>query len=137
MPQPKKTSKAKLARTAPAKASAAKKAEAPAASAPPTDIPTVNPAQSAAAAAAIVVQNANQPPTASSGTPQPESALFRNLKGSLNKPHSQIMSGLLDKLGSTGSKKSSQPFSHSQQVGRDQTIGGDATRRNVPRRTGG
>ncbi len=140
MPAPKKPAKSNPTRTAPTtKAKAEKPAEKKAAAPPaPSGVPGINPAASAAHAAAMVAQNAAQPPAAAGGTPQPESAMFRNLKGALNKPHSQIMGGLLDKLGSKEPKKSSIPFAGGKQVGRDQTIGGgDPTRRGVPRRTGG
>ncbi|MGA3067522.1 MAG: hypothetical protein ABSF29_11825 [Tepidisphaeraceae bacterium] len=125
-------SKPKPARTAP-KAPPAKTQTAPAA----PNVPAVDPGQSAATAAAMVARNA-QSPAASSPQPQKsESAIFRQMKDSLNKPHSQIMGGLLDKIGSTQPKKSSLPFGGGKQVGHDQTSGSDAIRRNVPRRTGG
>jgi hypothetical protein len=139
MPTPKKAAKPKVAKPEAAKAKVEKPKPEKAKQAAPiaTDVRAVDPAHSTATAAAMVAQNAAQPaatsPTASKG----ESALFRSMKNNLNKPHSQIMGGLLDKLGSGQPKKSSVPFAGGKQVGHDQTIGGDATRRNLPRRTGG
>jgi hypothetical protein len=66
-----------------------------------------------------------------------ESSSFRQMKQALNKPHSQIIGGLLDKSGAGSQKKSAVPFGGGQQVGHNQTIGSDASRKNVPRRTGG
>jgi hypothetical protein len=109
----------------------------PAAPAVPA-MPTVNTDNSAAAAAAYVAHKI--PPTApptTSGEPKQESAMFRHMKESLNRPHSQIMGGLLDKIGSNQPKKSGSSFTNNKQVGQGQTFGADASRRNVPRRTGG
>jgi hypothetical protein len=143
MPAPKKASKPKAAEATKAKAEKPKaeksKTAAPQAAKPAeAGVSAIDPTKSAAHAAAMVAQNANQPaPPSTPAAPQAESALFRNMKNNLNKPHSQIMGGLLDKLGSSQPKKSSQPFTGGNQVGHGQTIGADATRRNVPRRTGG
>jgi len=98
-------------------------------------VPVIDAGDSAAAAAAMVANKVA--PTASSQPAGTESALFRHLKESLNKPHSQIMGGLLDKIGPAGQKKSAAPFDSTKQVSHDQTYGSDATRRNVPRRTAG
>jgi hypothetical protein len=125
-------SKSKPTRTGP-KTPAAKPAAAQAA---PT-VAAIDPGQSAATAAAMVARNAASPAATSPQPAKTESAMFRQLKGSLNKPHSQIMGGLLDKIGSTQPKKSSLPFGGGKQVGHDQTSNSDAIRRNVPRRTGG
>jgi len=117
----------------PAKAVAAK----PVAAKPAQNTPSIDPGHSAATAAAMVARNAESPAATSPEPPKSESAVFRHLKESLNKPHSQIMGGLLDKIGSTQPKKSSLPFGGGKQVGHDQTSNADAIRRNVPRRTGG
>jgi hypothetical protein len=100
----------------------------------PAVAPLIDPAQSAAAAAAMVAHKVSVP---TSQAPHAQSTTFQKLKDSLNKPHAQTMGGLLDKLSSPGQKKSAQPFGGSKQVGHNQTFGSDASRRNVPRRTGG
>jgi len=97
--------------------------------------PLIDPAQSAAAAAAMVAHRVSAPTP--QDVPQAQSSTFQKLKDSLNKPHAQTMGGLLDKLSSPGQKKSAQPFAGPKQVGHNQTFGSDASRRNVPRRTGG
>ena len=108
-----------------------KKAE----SKPAAAAPLVDPAQSAATAAAMVAHKISAPAPAQG--PKTESSGFRNLKDSLMKPHSQTIGGVLDKLGPTGQKKSGLPFGGGKQVGHNQTFGADVTRRNVPRRTNG
>jgi hypothetical protein len=140
--EPKTEAKAKPARKPPAAQAAAKPAEKPATKPAATPaaapFPTVNTDQSAAAAAAFVAHKvAPTAPPAASGEPKQESAMFRHMKESLNRPHSQIMGGLLDKIGSNQTKKSAAPFAKDKQVGQGQTFGADASRRNVPRRTGG
>ncbi len=119
-------------------AASAKSAKAEKAKAPKPDAaqPQIDPAQSAAAAAAMIAQGLTAPAPVSDA-PKTESTSFRNLKQSLNKPHSQTMGNLLDKLAPPGQKKSSLPFGGGKQVGHNQTFGSDASRRNVPRRTGG
>jgi hypothetical protein len=91
---------------------------------------------SAASAAAALVGNKISLPEPGQ-TPPAESSNFRQLKESLSKPHSQTMGNLLDKISSTGQKKSALPFGGGKQVGHNQTFGADVNRRNVPRRTGG
>jgi hypothetical protein len=95
----------------------------------------IDPSQAAAAAAALVVHKVSNP--ARPQGPKTESSGFRNLKGSLVKPHSQTIGGVLDKLIPAGQKRSAQPFGSSKQVGHNQTFGADVNRRNVPRRTNG
>jgi hypothetical protein len=98
----------------------------------------IDPGQSAAAAAAMVAHKLPaSAPAASGAADQAQSSTFQKLKESLNKPHAQTMGSLLDKLSTPGQKKSALPFSGSKQVGHNQTFGSDASRRNVPRRTGG
>jgi hypothetical protein len=124
--------------SAPKSAAKAKTAEAKSASSASKAAPTgpfVDPSRAAAAAAAMVV-NKISPPT----NPQPsqnESAMFRQMKDALNKPHAQTIGGLLDKFSSNQQKKSAAPFGAGKQVGHNQTVGSDASRRSVPRRTGG
>ncbi|MDP9173733.1 MAG: hypothetical protein M3O30_07690 [Planctomycetota bacterium] len=96
--------------------------------------PFIDPARGAAAAAAMVAHKVQ--PT-DGAAPATESSMFRHLKESLNKPHAQTMGGLLDKISSPQQKKSALPFEVSKQVGHNQTVGLDASRRSVPRRTGG
>jgi hypothetical protein len=95
----------------------------------------IDPAQSAASAAALVAHKVSNPAPAQG--PKVESSSFRNLKESLAKPHAQGIGGLLDKLTPTGQKRSGVPFAASKQVGHNQTFGADVSRRSVPRRTGG
>jgi hypothetical protein len=95
----------------------------------------IDPAKSAASAAAMVAHKVSSP--APSQGPKVESSGFRNLKESLAKPHAQGIGGMLDKLTPTGQKKSNTPFAASKQVGHNQTFGADVSRRSVPRRTGG
>jgi hypothetical protein len=98
----------------------------------------IDPGQSAAAAAAMVAHKLPSSAPAPSGAgEQPQSSTFAKLKESLNKPHAQTMGNLLDKLSTPGQKKSALPFAGGKQVGHNQTYGSDASRRNVPRRTGG
>jgi hypothetical protein len=44
---------------------------------------------------------------------------------------------MLDKILPSGQKRSNVPFSTGKQVGHNQTFGADASRKNIPRRTGG
>jgi hypothetical protein len=94
--------------------------------------PLIDPAQSAAAAAALVAHKIG-PANAGAG-PKTESTSFKNLKNSLAKPH---IGGVLDKFAPSSGKKSGLPFGGGQQVGHNQTFGADVSRRNVPRRTNG
>ena len=64
-----------------------------------------------------------------------ESATFKNLKDSLNKPASQGLGGTFGNI--AGQKKSNLPIAAGKQVGRNQTFGADVNRAGVPRRTGG
>jgi hypothetical protein len=93
----------------------------------------IDPAKSAASAAAMVAHKVST--AAPAVGPKVESSSFRNLKESVAKP--QALGGFLDKLTPTGQKKSNLPFSSSKQVGHNQTFGADVSRRSVPRRTGG
>lgn len=108
--------------------------KAPAGAAPAAK-PLIDPATSAAAAAALVGRKI-APATPAQGS-QTESTGFRNLKEALNKPHSQTMNSVLDKMSPGKSKTPGFPLGGGKQVGQNQTYGSDASRRNVPRRTGG
>jgi len=118
------------------KATAVKTEQKPKAAGKPAAGPVIDPSKSAAAAAAMVANKVSAPPTATASA-QPQSSTFAKLKESLNKPHAATMGNLLDKLTPPGQKKSALPFGANQQVGHNQTFGGDASRRNVPRRTNG
>jgi hypothetical protein len=126
--------RAKVERKPPAKKGEAKKSESRKSAAAQTT-PVVNPSQAAVAAAAMVGNKVQLPDTSSQDVPQ--TASFRALKDSLNKPHSQTIGGILDKFSSPGQKKSASPFAANKQVGHSQTFGADVSRKNVPRRTGG
>ncbi|HEX4055752.1 MAG TPA: hypothetical protein VHX86_15920 [Tepidisphaeraceae bacterium] len=126
MPNPKKAAKPP---------SAPKKPDSKPASTGAASAPLIDPAQSAAAAAALVVHKVSSPSPAQG--PKSESSSFRNLKESLAKPHSQTIGGVLDKMAPTDQKRSGLPFGGSKQVGHNQTFGADVSRRNVPRRTNG
>jgi hypothetical protein len=76
-------------------------------------------------------------PLAAATGPQTESTSFRNLKGSLTKPHSQTIGGVLDKIAPNTQKWSGGHSHTGKQVGHNQTVGADVARRNVPRRTAG
>jgi hypothetical protein len=69
--------------------------------------------------------------------PAHESASFKNLKDSLNKPASAGLAGILDKTAGPGQKKPNLPFQSGKHVGRNQVFGADVNRSGVPRRTGG
>lgn len=114
---------------------APKKSESKSASTGPAPAPLIDPAQSAAAAAALVAHKVSNPSPAQG--PKSESSSFRNLKQSIVKPHAQTIGGVLDKMAPTGQKRSAVPFGAAKQVGHNQTFGADVSRRNVPRRTNG
>jgi hypothetical protein len=70
------------------------------------------------------------------GAEKRETSTFKQLKAGLNKPAAGGLGGLLGNA--NVGKKGNTPFSGgNQQVGRNQTFGGDITRSGVPRRTGG
>jgi len=64
-----------------------------------------------------------------------ETSTFKQLKQGLSKPGSQGLGGILG--GVQDGKKSTKTFAGPNQVRRNQTFGADASRTNVPRRTGG
>jgi hypothetical protein len=119
------------AKKAPAKKTAAKKQAAAPAAAPMVD--TTLAAQNAAKLLA-----AGLPRKSATGTgSKPNSALFKNLKEGLAKPHLTGLDGILDKSAPTDAKRSNVPFGGAKQVGHNQTFGADVTRSGVPRRTPG
>ena len=86
-------------------------------------------------AAKMLVAGANKPATTGDqNAPPQESAMFKQLKAGLNKPHSTTMSNLLEKSQGPGITKTHSNF---KQVGHNQTFGADVTRSGVPRRTPG
>jgi hypothetical protein len=100
-----------------------------------TGAPPINTALAASAAAALVGNKVplNSPST---GAPRKESASFKHLKESLNKPASGGLTSFLDS--SSIQKKTNTPFTPgAKQVGQNQTYGADVTRTGVPRRTAG
>jgi hypothetical protein len=91
-------------------------------------------AQNAAAMLAAGLKKSDAPAN-QQNAPRSESAMFKQLKAGLNKPHSTTMSNLLDKSQGPNLTQSHQAFN--KQVGRNQTHGADITRSGVPRRTPG
>ena len=109
-----------------------------AAAAPQAPLIDTNLAASAAAAMILSRAVTGGGGNAQGGAAQPprkESASFKNLKDSLNKPASQGLGGSFGNIGAQ--KKSAQNFGGGKQVGRNQTFGADVNRTGVPRRTGG
>lgn len=130
--------KAKKPATAKGKAPPASGAKKAATSGAP-QAPMIDTNLAASAAAAMILNRAvTGGGHAQAGAVQPakkESAAFKNLKDSLNKPASQ---GLGNTFGNIGTqKKSGQNFGGGKQVGRNQTFGADVNRTGLPRRTGG
>lgn len=120
-----------------AKGSAAKSAGKPAGakSTMQSSTPLIDTSLAASSAARMLAAGLNaksSKPTGQSG--KPESSLFKQMKSGLNKPHSATMDSLLDKTHGPGTQKT-QGFQ--KQVAHNQTIGSDATRKSVPRRTAG
>lgn len=122
-----KGSKASSDSTRPKKKAAAKK---PAAKPAAGSIPGIDTSLAAETAAKMLAAKFNK----SVGTAKPESAMFRQMKEGLNKPHSAAMSNVLDKAQGPEPIKSHPQF---KQVGHNQTHGADVTRTGVPRRTPG
>ncbi|MGH7176049.1 MAG: hypothetical protein ACREJC_01600 [Tepidisphaeraceae bacterium] len=127
-----KKSESKKSETTEKKPAAPKKApeKKPAA---PAGSPMIDTALAASAAAAMLSAGMNRK---SSGAKQPESAMFKQLKTGLAKPHATTMSNLLDKSAPPSQKKSAMPFDQ-KQIGHNQTFNADVTRSGVPRRTPG
>ncbi len=123
------------------KPSAAKSKAQSTAQAPPPPPPLIDTAKAAQTAAAMIASGKSSMATAgTASTPdgsKAESSAFRQLKESMNKPHSAALGSVLDKTAMSGQKKSAAPFPGGKQVGHNQTFGADVSRRSVPRRTGG
>jgi hypothetical protein len=113
-----------------------RKASKPSKQAPATaGTPMIDTSLAAQNAARMLVAGFKNAATANNSTsPQPESAMFKNLKAGVNKPASSGMSSLLDKSHGPEPVKS---HPQHKQVGRNQTFGADVNRSGVPRRTPG
>ena len=68
---------------------------------------------------------------------QPQSAMFKQMKDSLSKPHLSGMNSVLDKSAPQGTKRPNLPGGRNEQIGHNQTFGADVNRAGVPRRTPG
>ena len=130
------------------KAASAKAAPKKPAGSPAGGMPLIDTDLAASAAASMVLNRATagsqpaggasaeagaRPPTESGD--KRETSTFKQLKQNLAKPAAGGLGGVLG--GAQAGKKSSQPFGGGNQVGRNQTFGTNASRTNVPRRTGG
>lgn len=127
--------KAKPAAKSAAK-SAAKPAAKPVAKAAAPAAPMVNTSLAAETAARMIGAKAGGFNSASSG-PRKETSAFKQMKQSFTKPHAAGIGNMLNSTISPAAKKSNQPFHAGKQVGHNQTMGSEATRTSVPRRTGG
>jgi hypothetical protein len=95
--------------------------------------PLIDTSLAAENAARMLVAGRNRP-AGNSNAPMQESAMFKQLKAGLNKPHATAMSNLLDK---SHGPEPARNHPSMKQVGHDQTYGADVTRSGVPRRTPG
>ena len=129
-----KKSETKSGGGAEAKKAAPKKAHAKKPHAEPSGSPMINTSLAAENAARMLMGGLNRPAGKNAGAPRQESAMFKQLKAGLNKPHSTTMSNLLNKSQGPETTRSHQQF---KQVGHNQTFGADVTRSGVPRRTPG
>jgi hypothetical protein len=118
------------------KAAAPKAAEAKKSAKPSKPVSTTSPmidtSLAAQAAAQMLAAGLNRP--AASSTPKQESAMFKQLKAGLNKPHTATVSNLLEK---SHGPEPTKIHPQQKQVGKNQTFGADVTRSGVPRRTPG
>ncbi|HVT90304.1 MAG TPA: hypothetical protein VHD56_15740 [Tepidisphaeraceae bacterium] len=117
--------------SAPKKAPAKKSAK-PAAKAP-AGMPMVDTDLAAQSAARMLMARKNSS-SGNSAAPSPESAMFKQLKAGLNKPHAATMSNVLEK---SQGPESSKDHSFFKQTGQNQTYNADVTRSGVPRRNPG
>ncbi len=99
--------------------------------------PMVNTSLAAETAARMIGAKAGGFNAVVSGGPKKETSAFKQMKESFTKPHAAGVGNMLNSTISTAAKKSNQPFEKGKQVGHNQTMGSDATRMSVPRRTGG
>jgi hypothetical protein len=91
----------------------------------------------AAAAAARMLTARNQLKAQSGAGEKDEGSLVKQIKQDLSKPAAGSMANLLDKTGGPGAKRPNLPFGGGNQVGHNQTTGGNVNRAVIPRRTGG
>jgi len=99
-------------------------------------VPSIDPSSVAASAAKLV--GAKLSPMSTSVAPaHAESAGFRNLKQNLHKPAGGPLGGLLDKTTPAGVKRPMPGGTFKQAGHHNQLVGHEASRTNVPRRTGG
>jgi hypothetical protein len=108
------------------------KAKAPAA---PAGMPLIDTSLAAEAAAKMVTRRDKLPNATPAEGEKRESAAFKQLKDSINKPTAQGPAGLLHST--TPNKNFNLPMGNRKQVGHNQTFGADVNRSGVPRRTGG
>jgi hypothetical protein len=109
------------------------------AKAPPAvaGMPMIDTSLAAAAAAKMLVARPSKPATSQqnpAGGSKAESAMFKQLKAGLAKPHAATMSNMLEKSHGPEPAKSHPAM---KQVGHNQTFSADVTRSGVPRRTPG
>jgi hypothetical protein len=122
-------------KAAPTKSASAKTADAKKSARPAhvTSAPLIDTNLAAQAAAQMLAAGLNKPVPASAA-PKQESAMFKQLKAGLNKPHSTTMTNLLDK---SHGPEPTRIHPQQKQIGKNQTFGADVTRSGVPRRTPG
>ena len=101
-----------------------------------SSFPTIDTNLAAQAAAKMLTAGRTSRNT-STASGQPQSAMFRQMKDSLSKPHLSGMDSVLDKSGPAGTKRPNLPGGRNEQVGHNQTFGADVNRAGVPRRTPG
>jgi hypothetical protein len=122
-------------RKAPARKST--KSAKPAAPQAPPGVPLIDTSLAAQTAAKLLAAGLNKPSgnVNAENAPKQESALFKQIKAGLNKPHATTMSNLLEKSHGPDPSRTHQGFN--KQIGHNQTFGADVTRSGVPRRTPG
>ncbi len=135
IPAPESTASETPKKAAP-KAKPAAKAAKPVAKAAAPAVPTVNTSLAAETAARMIGAKASGFNSVSSG-PKKETSAFKQMKQGFAKPHAAGIGNMLNSTISPAAKKSNQPFNTEKQVGHNQTMGTEATRTSVPRRTGG
>lgn len=91
----------------------------------------------AAAAARLLVAGLGKGAKPGGTAPASQSALFKQIKSGANHPVEKQLGGFLDRTTPAGTKRLDQEHGRGGPQGHNQTVGGDASRINVPRRTGG
>jgi hypothetical protein len=100
-------------------------------------VDTSNAAAAAARFLAAGLGKKQKPPGAAGSHPPSQSALFKQIKSGANHPVEKQLGGFLDRTTPAGTKRLDQEHGRGGPQGHNQTIGTDASRVNVPRRTGG